>query len=503
MSKKQIKGLISDYIINEYGIDANGRYEVVTVPARSLITPMRLDLMAKLLYIEYREKKIDSDFGKLIYKKHIEAFSNGTFTEPGSPSKNSIDVYIKSFDKLIDDIKEKGFDSSKSAVPVGANGIPIDGSHRIAVCAYFDLPINIVELPSIKKENVYDYNFFSQRNLDGFYIENLALEYVKVKKHSYAVCIWPKAYSLDGGEKADDIVKNSTANILLHKNVTLGRPAMKNFLLQIYGHHYWVGSYKDKFKGTEKKVVDVYGGRGDMRVYFLAADSLDVIKKLKNDVRKAYGIGNHSIHITDDQAETIQLAKLMLNENSLHHIKNSDLTRYHKVHERLVRFKKYIRNSDLDMDNFVVDSGSVLSIYGIRDSTDLDLITNYDHVATDDKEIEKHDDEQLSYHDTTAQDLIYNPRNHFYFNDVKFISLPQLKVFKKNRNEPKDIEDIKLIKTISDPGFYSAVKKFRLNSKRAIRQKYVLSRMHAIYTVEKMGLKPLAIKLRNTIVRNR
>ena len=41
--------------------------------------------------------------------------------------------------------------------------------------------------------------------------------------------------------------------------------------------------------------------------------------------------------------------------------------------------------------------------------------------------------------------MIYDPRNYFVYNDLKFITLQVLKKMKKNRNEEKDKIDLKLI----------------------------------------------------------
>ena len=59
---------------------------------------------------------------------------------------------------------------------------------------------------------------------------------------------------------------------------------------------------------------------------------------------------------------------------------------------------------------------------------------------------------QLVYHNPKIEDLIFNPKHYFYFNDFKFVSIEQIKKMKKNRNEIKDRIDIKLInKQSKDP----------------------------------------------------
>ncbi|NDB56695.1 hypothetical protein EB169_12825, partial [archaeon] len=55
---------------------------------------------------------------------------------------------------------------------------------------------------------------------------------------------------------------------------------------------------------------------------------------------------------------------------------------------------------------------------------------------------------ELPYYPSHKDDILYNDFNHFYFNDIKFASLEIVKKLKQKRNEPKDIEDIRLIDSI-------------------------------------------------------
>ena len=74
----------------------------------SLIKPERFDLMAKLLYIKNRINNINSPFFIDLYKSHIITF-NKAWEHPGT--KKNIDDFIKHFNKLINSIKKKGYDS--------------------------------------------------------------------------------------------------------------------------------------------------------------------------------------------------------------------------------------------------------------------------------------------------------------------------------------------------------------------------------------------------------
>ena len=100
---------IDKYFANVIGIDNNTKLVEEEINAKDLIVSNRIDLIAKLKYIESIDKNINTSFYKDLYKETLSCFSDGTFMEPGNKNKNSFDSYIKSFNKMIKDIKINGF----------------------------------------------------------------------------------------------------------------------------------------------------------------------------------------------------------------------------------------------------------------------------------------------------------------------------------------------------------------------------------------------------------
>jgi len=73
--------------------------------------------------------------------------------------------------------------------------------------------------------------------------------------------------------------------------------------------------------------------------------------------------------------------------------------------------------------------------------------------------------------------MIFNPKYHFYFNGVKFISFSQLYKMKINRGEEKDKNDCKMMEAlIEDNKLKGLVGKFKQNifyGQIVIRQKII------------------------------
>ena len=59
-----------------------------------------------------------------------------------------------------------------------------------------------------------------------------------------------------------------------------------------------------------------------LKILSSRARQLTVVKReildIKKRIRDIYGIGNHSVHMTDNTEETIQIANIILNKNSIH-----------------------------------------------------------------------------------------------------------------------------------------------------------------------------------------
>jgi hypothetical protein len=95
-------------------------------------------------------------------------------------------------------------------------------------------------------------------------------------------------------------------------------------------------------------------------------------------------------------------------------------------------------------DSKVISGSAVLSLYGLRDCKDIDLVydTNEPPADAHNQYIGTH------YGKLTLDDIMNDPRNYLYYQGFKYASLDITEAMKKSRNEPKDIKDINLIKQI-------------------------------------------------------
>lgn len=435
---------LTEYFIKENHIDLTKEYEVCEIPARRLIKYNRFDLMAKWLYIDAVEKKTSLGCGYNVYYDNINAFSCGLFFEPGSEEKVSIEKYVDDLNKMVEDIKENGFDASKSLIPVGMNDDVIDGSHRVSVAAYFDKNVSIIRFSELKRVYSYDYSFFRKYMMSDVSMGYMAVQYAHLKENCYMACLWPRA-DFDRINEVEDKLK-SIGNIVYAQDVYLTYQGLCNFMVQIYGHQAWTGNIDNHFCGVKAKADACYRKGQPVKTYLFEAEDLDTVIEIKRQIRELLHLENHSIHISDNWHETIDMTELLYNRNSVDFMNRSNPYVYCMVYKKIAELKQLIEKNGYDKSRFIIDSSAVLEVCGLRRAADVDFLTDY--IFEEESQIEGVDNhiDQLPYYNITLADMLYDPRNYFYFEGMKFITPQRLLMMKANRGEEKDIRDVKLLK---------------------------------------------------------
>ena len=86
-------------------------------------------------------------------------------------------------------------------------------------------------------------------------------------------------------------------------------------------------------------------------------------------------------------------------------------------------------------------------MYGLREGNDLDYLHNDGEIIGHNM-IHSHNEYSHGRYHTNKDDIIYNPSNHFYYDDIKFASLDVVRQLKEKRGEPKDHVDLELIESV-------------------------------------------------------
>ena len=440
----RLKNLLENHLYGNLKLES---YKTKTIPAIKLLTFNRFDIAFKLLYLEML--KFDIEFSKEIYKEHIRAFSLGKFTEPGNDDKNSFDKFTNDFDKTFEDIKLNGFDANKTLIPLSKNGSIANGAHRVASAIYLGKDVDCVEIDT--RDHIYDYKFFYSRNISSSILDTVVTKFGDYSDNLHIAFLWPTAKGYD--EEIEKIIPN----IVYRKEIKLNPNGAHNLISQIYYGEEWLGSVEDDFRGSQGKLVECFNNFEPVRIIAFQAESLNEVLEIKDKVRDIFNVGKHSIHITDTKEEAIRVARVAFNDNSIHFLNYAKPNQYISTYRKIGIFKQFIKKNKINLNDVVLDSGIVLSVYGLRECSDVDyFVDDNDKLRYHDEELEYHD-EELEYHNEEKIEMIFNPKYYFYFNDIKFISFNQVYRMKKNRAEEKDVNDCKIMEALIEDNTFKKV----------------------------------------------
>ena len=305
---------ISPYFLEAWNLPGDMLLETETVSARELLNVNRFDLFCKLYYIDCLEHGRDLRFAKELYQAHIEAFSEGTFIEPGIKTKNSIQDYFEKFNQMIASIRDHGFDESRSLVPVGDDGVILDGSHRTAIAIYYNVPLTVVHIPG--RNCQYNYAYFREKGMNEVYLDFMAYQYIRFEDPVYTVCLWPAAYDVEKLRQVEHMIR-SCADIAFQKELKLNYQAVEQLMISFYHHMAWTGTVENGFQGVASKAKSCFQSGAPTTVYVIGGAKLDEVLALKQRIRDLYAIENSSVHITDTHEEALEAGKLLLHRNSV------------------------------------------------------------------------------------------------------------------------------------------------------------------------------------------
>ena len=381
-----------------------------------ILTHKRFDTVIKYMYAS----NLSSYFYKDMYKEHLRVW-NGYYE--GEPRKRGFQDFDDAFMSIIKN-------DVHTPVVLDPEGHLVNGSHRLAAALYHQRTINVRNQDEDEKGDsdgsVYTTFVTKSGGMPRHMLQRTALEYVKLKPNSHVVCLFPICY-----DRMDDVMNviNKHSNLFYHSEENLNHEGQLNLMKEIYLSDGWANE-----QGIRRKGNQCFMGKTNVKFLVIDAKDLETAKEMKTEVRALFNVGNHSVHITDTHEEAIRVAKTVFNDNSIHFLNN-------RKNVLFPNHRKLLSEAKLN-DSHVITGSSVLSLYGLRECKDLDLI-DYDNVLTD-----SHNQYLPTYYKLTLDQIVNDPRYHLYYNGFKYVSLDVMKSMKLRRNEPKDIVDLQLMEKI-------------------------------------------------------
>ncbi len=402
---------------------------VAIVDPKELISYYRFDLMAKYIYAKYREFGIESDWALRLYCNNIKTM-NG-YKEPDGSGKAGKTAFVEGFNRVLDSVKESGFDTLNYLVPM-VNDYLVDGGHRTVACLLYNCDIAALLTTELDENNPpmpLDYRHFEERGFKRIFSDAMALEYCRLKPNTYWFIINP---SFEGkSQEIEDILK-AQGKIYYQKDVFLWKSGMAHL-----NHHLAL------FNGCEAKQPR---RSGITRVYLFESETLEGAIAAKQKLNALWGSNNESVYLTQTHNQTLGLAELLLNENSIRFLNRTQLNPSSPFHEQLSQYRQELKEHQIDSEWVCLSDRAVLAAYGIRDCDQFDVLhKGFDQITQ--LAIASTYNSQLPANGLQKDEIIFNPEHYFYYAGLKFASLETVIAIKQARKTPQDLEDLQAIST--------------------------------------------------------
>ena len=420
----------------------------IFIPSISLINKNRIDVIIGIEYVNYYDKKLNTQFFEDMYVEHKRAFNN--LIENNCKGR---EAFISRFNNLIESTKNEG---NNRPIPVFHDKDKLwlcDGFHRTSILIYYGLDSKVCykNLDINNSKSPYyptDINFFKIRGLHINYCNYTMMTYLKYYLKNFSCIIIFPNDKLLSTELSFFIKQNFIYDLNINNDEL--NPNLRNTLISyLYENEEWC--LRGRFTG---KSYNCFNRKGNLRIIFIEKTSLENLKQFKNRLRMYYNIGNHSVHIPDTQKECNNMLDLLnINTLRLYSRIPSIYAKFSNFNRLFTQLKDFCDEKNIDTKHICITSSSVLSVYGIRDCGDMDLFIAKDYEDIFKKTKFDNDNnytlkKHYPYH---FEDIIYNPNNHFLYRGIKFATINIIYTYKVfriknklygNHSIQKDINDV-------------------------------------------------------------
>lgn len=422
-----------------------------------------LSIMPRYLVCRDIVNHVFNEANMSLYKRTILA-QRDIFTEDNYFSireKHTAQDFIKSLEKLVESMQKNDFERRNYIPVVHGNRITLDGQHRIATALAMEKDIWVRHYPD---SPLYGDGFgFEWFQKNGFNTED-KLRILRAYADLYPNCgimiffgtVLDKWEFMQAQfEKECKIV--GYVDLDFSKNY-LG---FENIIREVYQDPLWQ-NVQIHLKTKLLKLSPL-----KLRV-ILVSDEQDtsvniyqIIRNTKLKLREALSIDSEpnagvAVHASDSFEEFILMRNILLSPNNINTTSKCTFRNYRQSFiDNIFCLRAILAENGIRNEDAIIVGGSVLEVFGLRNSDDLDVAVKSKYRKTLGTEAKKwsdnidlcRQDNVVDENGTVYQDdiLIDDDNFHFLFFGMKFINMELLRSKKKHDARKKDLEDIRLI----------------------------------------------------------
>ena len=451
--------------IQENGIPES--YELID--PKKLISSNRLDIVVRYLLFKDFCNEVKNPENESLYARTIlyRTGAEEPVNEYSRAEKIGIDTHLDAAKKLYDGMKTNGF-MKEYAIPIGINQGLFNGAHRLAAAIALDERVWIDKRPD---NGIADFCFDWFKDNDFSVNDKIRIMrgfadlYVKCG----IFCIWATEK-----KNWDYITKqiDKRVKVVAYADIDFSNNyiGFENIISDVYLNY-----NKDKSDNIQRKIEILKMTDLVIRVVLVSDEGTDkskdlyeIMGEIKREIREKlhYSLDKGSyllMHGSDSYAEFCHLRNLLLSCNNIKFVNSRvhHIPRYEFV-DKLHKLEQALRKYKIPKSNVCIVSGGVLEAYGLRSSTDVDIIITsqlreqYKSGSIEiGDEIEIHKENLYQVRDDV---IIMDDNYHFYYLGFKFANL-ELEFDKKKKDfvcseNAKTKRDIRLIQLYYDYSKY-------------------------------------------------
>lgn len=418
------------------------RVDLAAVDPRILLIAKRFDIAIKGHYGRLWLNSAARSWREYVYSHHALRITGGSpeIAEYDGIGKKGLEAFLDSFHSLLGELEPVEI----QPVPVDPGYVSFDGSHRIAAAIATGRSIEIAKIDAEATNNA-SASFF-QSDTHGHppcptdVLDEAAIEYCRIKDTAAIALVFPTA-------RSDELAVqelSAVGNIVYRKTITMTPEAGGALLKQVYLGQPWLQEEAAE-SGFSYKQKSCFPFLGELWVILLDGVPPESLRAAKDRIRNGYGVGSHSIHITDSSDETLRLARTLFNANSVD-LLNNGIEPSSAFVERLFGYRDWLEASGIDDEAVAIDGSAILDLLGLRPSNDLDFLYHGDPADLPETPLEIDNHNQVaSFHEYPIDEIVGDPRLHCWYMGVKFCAPRVIRAMKLNRKEPKDLQDVAML----------------------------------------------------------
>ena len=422
----------------------NTKVDRISLDARELLVPERFDIAIKSHYARLWLIHAAKSWREYAYSEQALRITGpgADLFEYDGTGKNGLEGFLSSFHSLLDDVDPAKIPS----VPVDSTLAAYDGAHRISAAIARKRLVHCAKIDSTTNSKATAAFFQGDSHghppLPNDILDESAIEYCRVKDTTAIALIFPTVASEERAIRE----LSDVGDIVYRKDIMLSPKAGGALLRQVYQGQPWLGQ-DGPDHGFLNKQRSCFPFSGVLRVCLLDRINPKTLRPAKERIRLTYGVGNHSIHITDSREETLRVARALFNRNSVG-LLNMGIGTLPGFHEKLFLFRDWLETNGIDEEMVCIDGSAILALLGLRECRDLDFLYNGDSMSLPPTPEKIGCHNSLEHHYSRCiGDIVGDPRLHCWYLGVKLCTPHLVCDMKRRRGEAKDHSDVIMLQS--------------------------------------------------------